>query len=204
VATAGSPRSGCTARWRGSVKAAKSDELLRAAQDSGSRTNNADILLTSKRVSWVAYCRRGGGGGGKQRRRRRARVRASGGARKQEAVARVARVRATKGQRAAINSPGGPPLRAGHAQGRAQLGLGGGGRGVWVGDGEAEGMTGGALGSATACAVGLSSAEWARWATTRCTRASRAVNWAVRICAAGASGGLLRWVGLRWAAAARR
>jgi hypothetical protein len=36
---------------RGSVKAAKSGDLLRAAQDSGSRTNDADILLTSKCVS---------------------------------------------------------------------------------------------------------------------------------------------------------
>jgi hypothetical protein len=45
------------------IKAANSGELLRAAQDSGSRTNDADILLTSKRVSWVASCRRGGGGG---------------------------------------------------------------------------------------------------------------------------------------------
>jgi hypothetical protein len=85
-----------------------------------------------------------------RRRRRRARVRASGGTRKQEAAARVAQVRASKGRRVAINSPGGLPWCAGHAQGRAQLGLGGGGGGVRVGDGEAEGMTGGALGSATA------------------------------------------------------
>jgi hypothetical protein len=115
-------------------------------------------------------------------------------------AARVARVRASKGRRAAINSPGGPPWRAGHAQERAQLGLGG--SGVRVGDSEEEGMTGGALGSATTRAGGLSATEWSRWAATRRARAGGAASWAARSWAAGASGGLLRWVGLRWAAAA--
>jgi hypothetical protein len=64
-------------RRRGSAEATKSGELLRAAQDFGSRTNDANILLTSKRVSWMALCRQGSVGDGKQQRRREARVRDS-------------------------------------------------------------------------------------------------------------------------------
>jgi hypothetical protein len=70
-------------RRRGSAEATKSGELLRAAQDFGSRTNDANILLTSKYISWMAPCQRGGGGDGKQRRRREARVRDSAAHEKQ-------------------------------------------------------------------------------------------------------------------------
>jgi hypothetical protein len=76
-------RSRRATRRRGSAEAMKSGELLRVAQDFGSRTNDANILLTSKRVSWMVPCRWGGGGDGKQRRRREARFRDSAAHEKQ-------------------------------------------------------------------------------------------------------------------------
>jgi hypothetical protein len=85
VAAAERRRDGRSTRRRGSVESAKSGEVSRAAQGSGSRTNDANVLLTSKRDSWVAPCRRGGSGGRKQRAHEQAKV--------------AARVRAARGRR---------------------------------------------------------------------------------------------------------
>jgi hypothetical protein len=120
-----------------------SGEVARSMRCMGSTSNGTGALLTSLRGSWVASLRRSGGEG-------------------EESKAA-----------ATLNIPGGLSWRAGHAKGarrsrtpRRRRGLGR----VRVGDGEAEGMTGGTLGLATAGRGGglaeLGRAELASWAAT--------------------------------------